>query len=203
VDKAYRCIIKRKTDVFSEIHESFLDVDAIVPVAYSPRNGRGLSSVYQQFIERTRYLRRGDYLFSDVPVAPLVFEELGNNDSLSLRMVTSLLRHHTVMTRPLMVYLRDGRRLNWDEIANDWHEFLKQARRLAVGRIIRAGLEESRLKYNPVGYILSAAKDREDEALQKRRSMVADRMARMKESARIRIKTTESELEVASSVSKA
>lgn len=194
LDKDYRCIITRKDDVFSDIHEDFLDVDAIVPVAFNPLDIHGLNSVYQQFIERTRYLRRGDYLFSDVPVAPLVFEELGVNDSMTLRMVTSMLRQHTVMTRPLIAYLQDGVRLNWDQVKGGWRDFLVQARRLAVGRLLRAELEETRLNYNPVGYILSAAKDREDEAMQKRHSMVADRRARAKDLANRRLIKTEAAL---------
>lgn len=202
LDKVYRCIITRKDDVFSDIHESFLDVDAIVPVVFDPLDSRGLNSVYQQFIERTRYLRRGDYLFSDVPVAPLVFEELGANDSMTLRMVTSMLRQHTVMTRPLIAYLQHGARLNWEQVTAGWRSFLTQARRLTVGRLLRAGLEESRLHYNPVGYILSAAKDREDEAMQKRRAMVADRSARVRELARTRTKPVVCAEDVAASAGK-
>ena len=47
----------------------------------------GLQSQYQEFIERTRYLRRGDYVFSDMLCAPLVLEELGVCDNMQIRMI--------------------------------------------------------------------------------------------------------------------
>ena len=51
-----------------------IDVDAVIPVTYCTTDRAGLQSQYQEFIERTRYLRRGDYVFSDILSAPLVLE---------------------------------------------------------------------------------------------------------------------------------
>ena len=65
-----------------------------MPAVYSPRDRSGLESVYQEFMERTRYLRRGDYVFTDRLVVPLVVAELGSAEHLDIRMLTSFIRHH-------------------------------------------------------------------------------------------------------------
>ena len=54
---------KGKQDAFPDWHASMTDQDAVIPVAYCPLQRAGLVSNYQTFIERTRYLRRGDYIF--------------------------------------------------------------------------------------------------------------------------------------------
>ena len=85
LDEEYRCIIHRRSDAVGKYHKEFLDPDLIVPVAYSPRDRKGLHSNYQRFMERTRYLRRGDYLFTDLAVLPPVFEELGVGENMMLQ----------------------------------------------------------------------------------------------------------------------
>ena len=81
VDKVYRCIISSSQDDMKTFHELMLDHDALVPVVYSTNDHTDVISNYQQFVERTRYLRRGDYIFSNQVVAPLVFEELGSREN--------------------------------------------------------------------------------------------------------------------------
>ena len=73
-DEEYRCIIIVATTKWCKVHNALLWPDIIVPTMYSPLNREGLDSVYQQFMERTRYLRRGDYVFTDRLVAPLVLD---------------------------------------------------------------------------------------------------------------------------------
>ena len=65
IDEEYRCIIKSKKDDLANLHKSLLDYDAIIPVIYSNKNEVNMVSNYQKFMERTRYLRRGDYVLSD------------------------------------------------------------------------------------------------------------------------------------------
>ncbi len=187
IDAEYRCIIKKKSDYFKNNHERLVGLDAIVPVGIAPRDRAGVRSKYQQFMERTRYLRRGDYLFTDLLTAPIVFEEVGANDALSIRMLTSTLRHHTVMSRPMMGYLWNGRLINRDELVEGWQAFLERARRLAAGRLIAAAEHAASVQYNPVGYVLSAAKDKEEETLRKRKAMAADRAERASREAEVRL----------------
>ncbi len=187
VDAEYRCIIKKKTDYFKNNHERLVGLDAIVPVGIAPRERAGVRSMYQQFMERTRYLRRGDYLFTDLLTAPIVFEEVGANDCLGIRMLTSTLRHHTVMSRPLTGYLWNGRLINRDELVEGWRAFVGRARRLAAGRLIAAAEHAATVQYNPVGYVLSAAKDKEAETLRRRQKMAEDRAERASREAEVRL----------------
>lgn len=187
VDSEYRCIIQKKGDFFKRAHESLLEADAIVPVGFTSRDHRGIASQYQQFIERTRYLRRGDYVFTDQVAAPLIFEEVGANDSLQIRMLTSVLRHHTILTRPVLGHLHHGTLLNADELQSDWASFLAHAQRVTVGRLVNALNDETVAKYNPVGYILSAEKDKEDQKLNRRRAATEDRNRRAHEEAAARL----------------
>src|SRR6185437_13330967 len=55
--KEYRCIVTSADDFFVKHHVELIDADAILIAAYSPENRSAIRSVYQQFVERTRYLR--------------------------------------------------------------------------------------------------------------------------------------------------
>ncbi|MDC0887969.1 NAD(P)H-dependent oxidoreductase [Porticoccus sp.] len=184
-DVEYRCIVKKKTDKFVEAHEKMLDYDVIVPVALSKKDRKGILNVYQRFIERTRYLRRGDYLFSDVCVMPLVIEEIGASEYLDVRMLTSLIRQHTVMSRPAVAYLHKGEILNWDEVCDSWDTMLENAKRLTLGRLSQTYNKHD--AYNPVGYILSAAKDKEISVAERREVLSNDREIRRMEHAAERV----------------
>lgn len=189
-DPEYRCVVSKPTDFFVRMHKAMLNVDAIAPVAVVPKDPAGVHTTYQRFNERTRYFRRGDYVFTDVGVAPTLFEEVGVNDSLPIRILTSMIRHHTVMTKPIIAHVHQGEILNDEQIMAAWEDFITQATRLTVGRLARSRLEIASARYNPVGYVLSTAKDKEDEALGKRREMIAERVRRMREMADERLSET-------------
>lgn len=185
-DEVYRCIIKGgKHDQLEGLHNELLNTDAIVPVIFSPVDGKGLKSNYQQFIERTRYLRRGDYVFSDILTAPLVVEEIGALQNMHMRALTSMVRHHTVITVPMVANLHKGAVLNDDQVRAKLKLFLKRARLLASGRL--QTYMTHRNKYEPVGYILSADKDREDKQIRIRDAMVRERNERLAVDAQCRL----------------
>ncbi len=175
-DNEYRCIIKNQDDPFSKIHEDFLDQDLIVPVTLSLNDITEVESVYQRFIERTRYLRRGDYLFTDVAILPLVFEELGSSQNMQMRMLTSLIRHHTVILKPIIGFLHENALLNEEQILETWQLCLEQAKRLAIGRLFAA--TDNTVVYNPVGYVLSAAAAQESDVAKRRMILQKDREQR-------------------------
>lgn len=189
-DKEYRCIIRGGIrDQFANLHELFLDQDAIVPVVYCPSNRSGLKTTYQQFVERTRYLRRGDYVFSNALTAPLVLEDIGVIDNMHIRMATSMIRHHTVLTEPMVAHRLKGEFVNEDEIGLTFERFLERTRLLTSGRLksFVASSEAAATRYNPVGYVLSTEKDKEDELLQSRRAMTQYRWERLDEDAKSRL----------------
>lgn len=197
MDAEYRCIIKKKTDIFAQQHAEMIDHDVIVPVGYSPVNRRGLVNAYQRFIERTRYHRRGDYLFTDVMVIPFVLDELGANENLPIRMMTSLIRHHTVVGKPLVAHIHKGNILNLDVVDADWAMLLEQSRKLTVGRLQGIGMDP-KIAYNPVGYILSALKDKESSVVERRAVLHQDREVRMQQYAMTRLVQSEQEAAQAS-----
>lgn len=154
----YRCIIKSKEDLFCLRHADIIDVDAVLVAAYSPKDRLNTVSVYQRFIERTRYIRRDDYVLSDRLVAPFVISEIGSNQNLHIRILTSFIRHHTVLHHPLIGFEHNQKILNWDEVVEQGVSFVDNATRLTLGRLA-AVLEAPESKaYNPVGYTVSREK---------------------------------------------
>jgi multimeric flavodoxin WrbA len=189
-DEEYRCVVTAKADSMGALHSALLHHDLIVPVVTSFQDP-SLASKYQLFVERTRYIRRADYTWSDAMVAPLVLEEPGDYRSLPIRMMTSFLRHHTVMSKPMMGYVRDGEIDNLPRVEVDFSRTLAQATRLAAGRMALAGESPLATHYRPVGYVISTAKDVEDDRLERRKDpaearrehLIADAQERLVESA--------------------
>lgn len=186
LDSKYRCVIKAKSDDLPGLHAQFLSHDLVVPVVYSGKSKAEISTNYQSFIERTRYLRRGDYIFSNQLVAPLVIEELGVQENFGLRMMTSFLRHHTVMSRPVIQYLHATERIDFPHVIAEIRRAVEYSRSIAAARIA-ATLDDEVGKYNPVGYVLSANKDVEDERLKLRVKMMEDRIESARKEAAMRI----------------
>jgi len=161
-DEEYRCIIAAKEDCMKQLHEKFLYHDMIVPVGVSLHDAVA-GSKYQVFVERTRYLRHCDYIWGDVLVAPLVLEEEGQFQSLPIRMMTSFLRHHTVMAKPMIGGLRDNEVTNMRNVEESYLLSLGFAARLAAGRLALARESAVLRRYNPIGYAQVFEKNAEDE----------------------------------------
>ncbi|NQV82512.1 MAG: flavodoxin family protein [Rhodospirillales bacterium] len=174
-DTEYRCIIGLQSDGLLKHHQDLLEVDVLMPAVFSPGSREGLISVYQQFMERTRYLRRGDYVFSDRLVVPIVFVEVGVNEHMDVRMLTSFIRHHTVMQKPVVGLIHKGKILNPDDVANALRAAIAQGRLLLQGRLAATDSMPDKLRYNPVGYILSQAKDQETDSIHARELLVKQR----------------------------
>jgi multimeric flavodoxin WrbA len=188
-DAEYRCIIKRKDDGLGALHDALLEPDVIVPAVYSPKKRDGLVSVYQEFMERTRYLRRGDYVFTDRVVAPLVLAELGTAEHLDIRLMTSFIRHHTVLVKPIVGWFRDGRLLNPEDVSQGLARAVAEGRRLTAGRLVSACLKQTSTQYHPVGYVLAQAKDNEAASLTARERAVQERAGRQRAEAEARLGT--------------
>ena len=186
IDDVYRCKIGRADD-FYKIHNKFMDIDAMVPVAVSMNDYNKVGTNYQTFLERTRYLRRGDYFFSDIMIAPLIFQEIGSMENLHVRMITSFIRHHTVISKPIIVYLFKNKILNENAISKCFDNFIHDTSKLAVARLTDVLVGGQFTKYNPVGYVVSPSKDHEN-ALKKRQMVVSERQKRLKAIAKERIR---------------
>lgn len=157
----YRCIIVNKEDAFKKYHQQIRDIDAFLLAAYSPKDRSGVRSVYQAFIERTRYLRRDDYMLGDRLAAPLVISQVNANQNLHIRMLTSAIRHHSILHHPLLGFEYEDRLLNYDDLVMQSTSFVEIAKQVTVGRL-RSATAEQNSRYNPVGYIVSAEKQQHD-----------------------------------------
>ncbi|MDP6473529.1 MAG: NAD(P)H-dependent oxidoreductase [Alphaproteobacteria bacterium] len=186
-DEEYRCIIGRRDDAMKDLHDSLLTPDILLPALFSPKRRDELVSVYQEFMERTRYLRRGDYVFTDRLVAPLIFAELGSGEHLDVRVMTSFIRHHTVMCRPITGWLKDGKLINAEDVEDGIARAVANGRRLTAGRLASSSLELTGTQYRPVGYVLAQAKDNEAQAMNAREEAVDMRRKRLAEEARRRL----------------
>tara|TARA_R110002124_G_scaffold55108_3_gene156070 strand:- start:5421 stop:6908 length:1488 start_codon:yes stop_codon:yes gene_type:complete len=157
----YRCIIKTPGDFFVQNHAQLIQADAVLLCAYSPKDRAQVVSTYQQFIERTRYLRRDNYVFSDLLVSPFVISETSARQNLHLRMLTSAVRHHTVLHHPLIGLVHNGQMISETDLRERAASFIARARELTVGRYLH-GLRED-VVYRPKGYEISAQKAVEDQ----------------------------------------
>jgi len=175
VDSIYRCIIKANDDDMEAMHHTLLHHDAIVPVTLSRKESVDRLSNYQNFLERSRYLRRGDYVFSNQLVTSLTYEELDVHENYAMRIMTSMLRHHTVMFKPLIAYLQGDEWVNQSTIEEGFGLFLQQTKRMATARLSAIEGEGSITRYNPMGYLLSKEKDNEDEKESARDKRIAER----------------------------
>jgi multimeric flavodoxin WrbA len=186
IDEEYRCKIG-KADNFYKIHKNFLDHDAIVPVAVSLNDFSVVQTNYQVFMERTRYLRRGDYVLSDMMLSPLLFQELGNMENLQTRMITSLIRHHTVVSKPIVGHLINDTLIDLDNIYKNFDKFLTLTKRLTIARLSDIVKDSSLTRYNPIGYVLDVNNGKRDQRLEKRRKFVKKRMNRLVEKSKKRL----------------
>jgi multimeric flavodoxin WrbA len=178
VDEEYRCIIKSSKDAMGDLHARFMSADAVIPVIYSPRDRAGVSSTYQRFLERTRYLRRGDYLLSNAISAPFIIEEVGANENMHIRAMTSMVRHHTVLSRPIIAAKWQDKIINDEDVKREFARLNELICRVMKGRLAAFDAKQEHLKYRPIGYVLSAVKDVEDEKLLRREAMMKGRFER-------------------------
>lgn len=179
-DDEYRCV-RGKSDGLCALHGQVLDCDMVLAAALSPRERTGLKSSYQAFLERTRHVRRSDYSLTNRLITPLVLSELGSNENLNLRMVTSLIRHHTVMHRPLIGHYQGDALLNPDDVRMGIQSALRRARRLAVGRMASTALGEDLVIYQPTGYVLSACKSQDVKDISRRKGVLDRRVKHAQE----------------------
>ena len=160
VPKDYRCIITRKDDFMVKYHKEIVDADALLICAYNTENRKELLSYYQQFMERTRYIRRDNYLYSDLLVSPFVISELSARQNIHIRIMTSLIRHQTILSHPLIGMIQDGIYINENEVRDNSIEFIERAAKISQSRIDKSNLPDS--TYQPVGYIISKHKMEND-----------------------------------------
>lgn len=143
----YRCIIKNKDDFFKLNHKDIINCDSFIFAAYSGENFFNINSNYQQFIERTRYLRRDDYLMGSKLVTSLIVSEVNSNRNLHIRTLTSLIRHKNILSKPLLVFKNNNTLINIVGVKNQFNHFVNDI------ELLKSDKEEN--NYIPIGYEIS------------------------------------------------
>ena len=143
----YRCIINNKEDFFKKNHEEIINCDSFIFAAYSGTNFVNIQTNYQQFIERTRYLRRDNYLFGRKLVSSFILSEVNSNRNLHIRILTSLIRHHNILFKPILVFKNGNAYINFENIKKQFKEFCKTA--------LQIKNNTTNVEYKPVGYEIS------------------------------------------------
>lgn len=143
----YRCIINNKDDFFKLYHKEIINCDSFIFAAYSGENFFNIQSNYQQFIERTRYLRRDDYTMGSKLVTSFIVSEVNSNRNLHIRTLTSLIRHKNILSKPLLVFKNQNSYINIDGVKKEFKNFINDIEN------INSKKEES--TYVPIGYEIS------------------------------------------------
>ncbi len=177
-DSEYRCNVRNKDDVFYKLHTAFVQLDAILIGGLSPADIKGLDSVYQSFMERTRYMRRSDYIFANKLVAPLVLKDIDSNDNFAIRIMTSTIRHNTIMHCPIIFHHYKNEYMKLEQSLHNLSLFVKHAEIITLGNIIYSGAGDESVQYIPFGYTLGSKRDAEPETIKKRKKLCFARKKR-------------------------
>lgn len=131
---SYKCI--NKTDDMKKLHSRLLESDAIVVAGLSLENVSKKNTVYQRFIERTRYIRRDNFLLTNKLVAAFSLNELSANSLFNLRVLTSFIRHNTVFHKGFEEYIYQDKIVadRNKEVYDIFDSFVKYANILKLGQ---------------------------------------------------------------------
>jgi len=76
----------------------------------------------------------------------------------------SLLRHNTILSKPLIGRMENGNILNWDSLVKQGQSFVSSVADLTPARLEDAVTDNVKRRYNPVGYAISKARVEEEVA---------------------------------------
>lgn len=108
----YACIIDSRRDQVEDVREVIKTTDALVFVGTNAALP-GLIDRYQEFTERTRFVRRNNFELTNRPFTSLVIKDLtATRERLfGLRVMTSYMRHNMLGYEPIRVLRMDGQHL--------------------------------------------------------------------------------------------
>jgi multimeric flavodoxin WrbA len=146
VKKDYKCINYK--DDMKQLHDKLILSDGIIIAGLSLDDLTKVKSIYQKFIERSRYLRRDDFRLTNVLTTALSLNEIGTNNLFNLRAMTSFIRHNTIIHRGIHNYLDNSNIIDC-ETAPILNSFINYSRVIKVGR---EKVKIGSTKYSPIGY---------------------------------------------------
>jgi len=107
----YACLIDNGVDCMEVVREKLKEIDGLIIVGINDDSLTDLIDKYQVFTERTRFIRRGNFEWTNNPFTSLVLKNVGSTRErlFGLRAMTSYIRHNTIAVAPLraLTYQKD------------------------------------------------------------------------------------------------
>jgi multimeric flavodoxin WrbA len=102
----YTCLIRSKRDSMRDVLNFLKDSDCLVFVGVNTKED--IIYRYQAFTERTRFIRHDNFLLTNAVVLGMHINECGaiNNPIHNLKVVTSYIRHNTIVLKPVEIICR-------------------------------------------------------------------------------------------------
>jgi multimeric flavodoxin WrbA len=150
---SYACIINTKRDMMKSVREIILDCDGLLIAGLNLKDMSRVLYRYQAFTERTRFVRRNDFELSNVPIACFLLEEAGamGNPMFTLKVMTSYMRHNTIICPPARELQHQGKVL--ESASAGLHEFLSRVSFVASRRDVNEGFPVSYKAGTEGGYL--------------------------------------------------
>jgi multimeric flavodoxin WrbA len=111
----YKCVIQ--SDDLAEIQNSLVESDGYIVCGLNYEDEKEKISNYQRFVERTRYMRRDNFVLSDRLFSCLSINQLFADNSYDLRVLTSFIRHNSIAHRGVRVFDIDGQMVQPDIVS--------------------------------------------------------------------------------------
>jgi multimeric flavodoxin WrbA len=142
----YKCINYK--DDMKKLHDKIISNDGIIIAGLSLHDLAKVKSIYQKFIERSRYIRRDDFRLTNILSTAFSLNEIGTNNLFNLRAMTSFIRHNTIIHRGIHNYLDTGKIIDCESVPI-LTSFVDYSRIISIGR---EKVEIGSTRYSPIGY---------------------------------------------------
>jgi multimeric flavodoxin WrbA len=145
----YACIIQTKRDGMNFVRETLSRVDGFLLAGLNVLDDRYVTDTYQEFTERSRFIRRNDFELTNIPISSLTLSEVGarTNSLFSLKVMTAYLRHNSILCPAIEQIEYEGNVLKSAKAGLEG--FLSVARHVAS---IRRYMEKQKVSYKAEGY---------------------------------------------------
>jgi multimeric flavodoxin WrbA len=142
----YKCIIKN--DDMKDLYGCLKEADGILFSAYF--GGHQSIDSYQTFIERARFIRRNNFELTDIPVSSFHIEEQGVNSIFHIRVLTSMIRHNTIIVGPHYMGIKHSKGILHNQSLKEFGEaFFKKVKIISIAK--NKTKKRSPI-YLPIGY---------------------------------------------------
>ncbi len=128
-DSYYKCIIN---DEMFELEKEVIDADGFI-VCLEADNNLWSSYNWQTFVERSRYLRRGDYKFANKPIMSVQYCSSENVMPFHIRVLSPAFKHDMIFVGPSLTLTKNSQTTN-ETTASSLAKFTELLLRAKSGR---------------------------------------------------------------------